>query len=73
MSNYRWFPAITAAFATSLVISNIIAVKLVTLGPLVLPAAFIIFQSPIFSAMSSPRSTDIPKPGRRFGLDLAAT
>ena len=43
MSNSRWYPAITAAFATSLVISNIIAVKLITIGPLVLPAAVIIF------------------------------
>ncbi len=39
----RWYPAITAAFATSLVISNIIAVKLITFGPLTLPAAVIIF------------------------------
>ncbi|MGB3717470.1 MAG: queuosine precursor transporter [Candidatus Promineifilaceae bacterium] len=43
MPGSRWYPAITAAFATSLVISNIIAVKLITFGPLTLPAAVIIF------------------------------
>ena len=43
MPRSRWYTAITAAFATSLVISNIIAVKLVTFGPLVLPAAVILF------------------------------
>lgn len=43
MSGSRWFPAITAAFATCLVVSNIIAVKLLTIGPLVLPAGVIIF------------------------------
>lgn len=43
MAGSKWYPAITAAFATSLVISNIIAVKLITVGPLVLPAAVIIF------------------------------
>ena len=40
---YRWFPAITGIFVTSLVISNIIAVKLAIIGPFVLPAAIIIF------------------------------
>ena len=43
MVGSKWYPAITAAFATSLVISNIIAVKLITVGSLVLPAAVIIF------------------------------
>lgn len=38
-----WFPAVTAVFVTCLIISNIIAVKLVTIGPLVLPAAVILF------------------------------
>ncbi len=39
----RWLPAIAAVFVTSLVISNIIAVKLFTAGSFVLPAAIIIF------------------------------
>jgi uncharacterized integral membrane protein (TIGR00697 family) len=49
MRSYRYFTPITAAFVTCLIISNIIAVKLAAfgqlpvLGPLVLPAAVIIF------------------------------
>lgn len=39
----RWLPVITALFVTSLIVSNIIAVKLVALGPLFLPAAIIVF------------------------------
>jgi hypothetical protein len=39
----RWFPAVAALFATSLVVSNIIAVKLVTLFGLTLPAAVLLF------------------------------
>ncbi len=39
MPGSRWYPAITAAFATSLVVSNIIAVKLIIFGPFTLPAA----------------------------------
>lgn len=43
MAEQRWLPAITAVFVTSLVVSNIIAVKLVSVGPLFLPAAILIF------------------------------
>ncbi len=43
MNKYRWLPTITAIFVTTLIISNLIAVKLVSLGPLFLPAAIIIF------------------------------
>jgi uncharacterized integral membrane protein (TIGR00697 family) len=43
MSNYRWLPVVTAIFVTSLIISNIIAVKLISLGPLFLTSAIIIF------------------------------
>lgn len=39
----KWLPAIAALFVTSLVISNIIAVKLFSAGPFVLPAGIIIF------------------------------
>ena len=40
---HRWLPAITAVFVTSLIISNITAVKLISVGPFVLPAAILIF------------------------------
>ncbi len=40
---YKWFPIVMAVFVTSLLTANIIAVKLVQLGPLVVPAAIIIF------------------------------
>ncbi len=40
---YRWFPFVTAVFVTTLIISNIIAVKLVNIFGLVLPAAVILF------------------------------
>jgi len=43
MAKQRWLPTITAIFVTSLILSNIIAVKLISLGPLFLPAAIIIF------------------------------
>jgi len=43
MRNHRWLPAITAVFVTTLIISNIIAVKLTALGPFILPAAVILF------------------------------
>jgi uncharacterized integral membrane protein (TIGR00697 family) len=39
----RWFPLVTALFVTTLIISNIIAVKLVALFGLILPAAVILF------------------------------
>lgn len=40
---YRWFPFVTTVFVTTLIISNIIAVKLVNIGGLYLPAAVILF------------------------------
>jgi uncharacterized integral membrane protein (TIGR00697 family) len=40
---YRWLPAITAIFVTSLIVSNIIAVKLFSAGPVILTAAIVIF------------------------------
>lgn len=40
---YRWLPFVTAIFVTTLIISNIIAVKLVHIGSLSLPAAVILF------------------------------
>lgn len=41
--NYRWFPLVTGVFVTTLIISNIIAVKLVHVAGLVLPAAVVLF------------------------------
>jgi uncharacterized integral membrane protein (TIGR00697 family) len=41
--SYRYFSLITAIFVTVLIISNIIAVKLVSIWGLVLPAAVILF------------------------------
>jgi uncharacterized integral membrane protein (TIGR00697 family) len=43
MATQRWLPLIAAVFVTSLIIANIIAVKLVSVGSLVLPAAILIF------------------------------
>jgi uncharacterized integral membrane protein (TIGR00697 family) len=43
MPRQRWLPAITAVFVTSLIVSNIIAVKLISVGPFFLPAAILIF------------------------------
>jgi uncharacterized integral membrane protein (TIGR00697 family) len=43
MGRQTWFPAITAIFVTSLIISNIIAVKLTAVGPIFLTAAILIF------------------------------
>lgn len=40
---YRWFPIVMAVFVTTLVISNIIAVKVVRLAGLFVPAAVILF------------------------------
>jgi uncharacterized integral membrane protein (TIGR00697 family) len=40
---YRWFPLVTAVFVTTLVISNIIAVKVVQIAGLIVPAAVILF------------------------------
>ncbi len=42
-NGYRWFHIVTAVFVTALIISNIIAVKLVNLFGLFLPAAVILF------------------------------
>ncbi|MCL5034705.1 MAG: queuosine precursor transporter [Bacteroidetes bacterium] len=39
----RWLPVITAIFVTTLIVSNIIAVKLFSVGPVVLPAGVIVF------------------------------
>jgi uncharacterized integral membrane protein (TIGR00697 family) len=41
--SYRWFPFIAAVFVTTLITSNIIAVKLVHIAGLFLPAAVILF------------------------------
>jgi queuosine precursor transporter len=41
--SYRYFPLVTALFVTTLIISNIIAVKIVNIGGLSLPAAVILF------------------------------
>ncbi len=41
--SYRWYPFITAVFVTTLITSNIIAVKLVDILGLTLPAAVILF------------------------------
>ena len=43
MATQRWLPLIAAVFVTSLIIANIIAVKLVSIGPLVLAASILIF------------------------------
>ncbi len=49
MANYRFFPLVASVFVTGLIVSNIIAVKLVSFGTwpvfgvLILPAAVIIF------------------------------
>lgn len=43
MRSYRYLPVVTAVFVTCLLISNIIAVKLVAVGPWLLPAAVIVF------------------------------
>ena len=40
---YRWFPFVTAIFVSTLIVSNIIAVKLVNIGGLYLPAAVTLF------------------------------
>jgi hypothetical protein len=41
--NYRWYSTVTAIFFTTLIVSNIIAVKLVNIFGLFLPAAVILF------------------------------
>jgi queuosine precursor transporter len=42
-SNYRYLNLVTAIFTTCLVVANIIAVKLVEIGGVILPAAVVIF------------------------------
>jgi uncharacterized integral membrane protein (TIGR00697 family) len=42
-NGYRWFHVVTAVFVTTLIISNIIAVKLVQIAGLFLPSAVILF------------------------------
>jgi queuosine precursor transporter len=41
--NYRWLSLVTAIFVTCLIVSNIIAVKLVSIFGLTLPAAVVLF------------------------------
>ena len=41
--SYRWLPFVTALFVTTLIISNIVAVKIVSLFGLFVPAAVILF------------------------------
>src|SRR3990172_2946760 len=41
--SYRWYPFVTAVFITTLIVSNIIAVKIVYIAGLFLPAAVILF------------------------------
>ncbi|RPJ36785.1 MAG: VUT family protein, partial [Chloroflexi bacterium] len=41
--NYRWLSLVTAIFVTVLIVSNIIAVKLVQIFGLILPAAVVLF------------------------------
>lgn len=41
--SFRWYPLVTAVFVTSLIVSNIIAVKLIQIGIFIIPAAIIIF------------------------------
>lgn len=43
MPSQGWLPAITAVFVTSLIVSNIIAVKLISVGPFLLAAGILIF------------------------------
>jgi uncharacterized integral membrane protein (TIGR00697 family) len=43
MAEHRWLPTVTALFVTSLLVSNVVAVKLFVAGPFFLPAAMLIF------------------------------
>jgi uncharacterized integral membrane protein (TIGR00697 family) len=43
MRSYRWYPGVVAVFTTTLIISNIVAVKLINFLGLSLPAAIILF------------------------------
>ena len=42
-NGFKWFHVVTALFVTTLIVSNIIAVKLISVWSLVLPAAVILF------------------------------
>lgn len=44
MRGYKYYPWITAIFVTALVVSNIVVVKLVRVGPFTLTAALLIFS-----------------------------
>ncbi len=44
MKSYRFFPLVTAVFVTALIVSNIIAVKQIQIGPFKLTAALLIFS-----------------------------
>jgi uncharacterized integral membrane protein (TIGR00697 family) len=44
MKQFRFFPLITAVFVTALIVSNIIAVKQIQIGPFKLTAALLIFS-----------------------------
>jgi uncharacterized integral membrane protein (TIGR00697 family) len=44
MKSYRFFPLITAVFVTALIVSNIVAVKQIQIGPFKLTAALLIFS-----------------------------
>jgi uncharacterized integral membrane protein (TIGR00697 family) len=43
MISYRWYHVVLSVFVTTLIVSNIIAVKIVTIFGLILPAAVILF------------------------------
>ena len=43
MISYRWYHVVLSVFVTTLIVSNIIAVKVVTIFGLILPAAVILF------------------------------
>ena len=43
MKSYRWYHVVVAVFVTSLIVSNIIAVKLFSIGSITLPAGVILF------------------------------
>lgn len=44
MKTYRFFPLVTAVFVTALIVSNILAVKQIQIGPFKLTAALLIFS-----------------------------
>jgi queuosine precursor transporter len=44
MRSYRYFPWVTAIFVTALIVSNIVAVKVIQVGPFSLTAAVLIFS-----------------------------